>query len=123
MNVQHTLFSLLMLGLIVTPAAHAEPPVAVQIEVNFLLGYLDGSACEFNRNGTWNDAQTAQAHLRMKYNYLSARNKINTTEEFIEYAASKSSFTGQPYEVKCAGAATVTSSDWLRSELARFRGF
>ena len=123
MNVQLTMGSVLMLGLLLVPVARAEPPTSVQIEVNFLLGYVEGSRCDFYRNGTWHDSKTGQAHLRDKYKYLVARNLINTTEEFIERAATKSSFSGQPYEVRCNGGATVTSNQWLRDELARFRTY
>jgi hypothetical protein len=113
----------LMLGLLLVPVARAEPPTSVQVEVNFLLGYLEGSRCEFYRNGTWHDSKAAEAHLRDKYKYLVARNLVNTTEQFIERAATESSFSGQPYEVRCNGGATVTSSQWLRDELAHFRTF
>jgi hypothetical protein len=115
--------SVLMLGLLSVPVARADPPTSVQIEVNFLLGYLEGSRCEFYRNGTWHDSKAAQAHLRDKYKYLAARNLVNTTEQFIERAATESSLSGQPYEVKCNGGAAVTSSRWLRDELARFRTY
>jgi len=113
----------LMLGVLLVPVARAVPPINVQIEVNFLLGYVDGAGCQFNRNGTWHDAKAAQVHLRDKYKYLVARNLINTTEDFIEKAATESSFSGQPYEVRCNGSATLTSKQWLRDELARFRMF
>jgi hypothetical protein len=112
-----------MLGLLSAPAARAAPPASVQIEVNFLLGYLEGSRCEFYRNGTWHDSKAAQAHLRDKYKYLVANNRVNTTEQFIERAASESSITGQPYQVRCNGGATATSSQWLRDELARLRTY
>ena len=115
--------SVLMLGLLLVPVARAEPPTNVQIEVNFLLGYLEGSGCEFYRNGTWHDSKAAQAHLRDKYEYLTARNLFNTTEDFIEMAATKSSFSGQPYKVRCNGGATVTSNQWLRDVLASFRTY
>jgi Family of unknown function (DUF5329) len=114
---------ILMTGLLIAPIAHAETPVAVQIEVNFLLGYLEGSGCEFYRNGTWHDSKAAQEHLRDKYKYLAADNMINTTEDFIEKAASISSFSGKPYQVKCAGAEPVMSNQWLRDELVRLRTF
>lgn len=123
MKLRHTVYSLLIFAFGTVPAAQADPPVPVQIEVNFLLGYLDGSACEFNRNGTWHDAQAAQTHLRDKYKYLSARNKINTTEDFIEQAATESSFTGRPYAVKCGNEASMASNEWLLIELTRFRTF
>lgn len=123
MKIRVIMGSVLMLGLLLVPTARAAPPTNVQIEVNFLLGYIDGSGCKFYRNGTWSDSKTAQAHLRTKYKYLVARNLINSTEDFIERAATESSISGQPYEVRCNGGATVTSSQWLRDELARFRTF
>ena len=123
MNIRLIMGSVLMLGLLLVPVARAEPPTNVQIEVNFLLGYIEGSGCEFYRNGTWHDSKTAQAHLRDKYKDLVKRNLINTTEEFIERAATASSLSGQPYKLKCNGGATVTSNQWLRDELARFRKF
>ena len=112
-----------MLELLWVPVARAEPPTSVQIEVNFLLGYIEGSKCEFYRNGTWYDSQSAQAHLRDKYKNLVAMNQINTTEDFIERAATESSLSGQPYKLRCNGGAPVPSNQWLRDELARFRTF
>ena len=123
MNVPLTIAWVLMLGLLSAPVARAEPPTKVQMEVNFLLGFVEGSGCEFYRNGTWHDSKAAQAHLRGKYEYLVASNLINTTEEFIERAATESSFSGQPYEVRCHGGAMMTSNQWLRKELARVRAY
>lgn len=113
----------LMLGLMAAPLVRAEPPTSVQIEVNYLLGYIEGSGCEFYRNGTWHDSKAAQAHLRDKYKYLVARDLIDTTEQFIDRAASESSLSGRPYEIRCNGGAAVTSKQWLREKLAHFRTF
>ena len=118
-----TMGSALVLGLSFVSIARAEPPTSVQIEVNFLLGFVEGSRCEFHRNGTWHDSRAAQAHLRDKYKYLVAGNLVNTTEQFIERAATESSLSGKAYEIRCNGGATVTSSQWLRDELARLRTY
>jgi hypothetical protein len=115
--------SILMVGLFLVSIARAEPPVNVQREINFLLSYIGSSGCEFYRNGTWSDSKTAQTHLREKYNYLVAGNQINTTEDFIERAATASSLSGQSYKVRCNGSATVSSKQWLRDELRRIRAF
>jgi hypothetical protein len=123
MNMQFSTASVLVLGLLLANVARAEPPVRVQTEGNFLLGYVEGSGCEFFRNGTWYDSRAAQVHLREKYKYLVAGNLVSTTEEFIERAATESSFSGQPYEIRCRGGVTVNSSQWLREELARARAF
>ena len=123
MNLQLTMGSTLIMGLFLLSVARAETPTNVQIEISFLLGYIEGSGCVFYRNGTWHDSRAAQAHLRNKYNYLMTANQIATTEDFIEKAATESSLSGKPYQVKCNDGATVSNSQWLREELARLRTF
>jgi hypothetical protein len=103
------------------PAAHADTPVKVQNEVSFLLGYMAGSGCEFYRNGSWYNAQKAVAHLRDKYKYLNDRNLVNTTEQFIDRAASESSLSGKPYQIRCGGAVAANSQGWLRERLGELR--
>ena len=110
-----------VLALLLIPSALAEPRIGVQIEISFLLGYVEGAPCSFYRNGSWHDSRAAQAHLREKYMYLVARNMINTTDDFIDLVATESSLTGQPYQVKCADGANVSSSRWLHNELLRYR--
>jgi hypothetical protein len=56
----------------------------------------------------------------MKYDYLSDRNEIITVKDFIEKAASVSSFSGSPYQVKCPGGAPMLSRAWLNEALARY---
>jgi len=99
MNLRMAMALMLTLGLLLAPVARAEPSITVQTEVEFLLGDIERSGCEFYRNGTWRDSESAQAHVRSKYEYLVARNLINTTEEFIERAATESSFSGQ--RIRC----------------------
>ena len=102
--------------------ALAQPPAGVKDDVGYLLGFIAKSGCSFYRNGSWSDAKAAEAHVRMKYDYLSDRNEINTARDFIEKAASVSSFSGSPYQVKCPGSAPVLSRAWLSDELARHVG-
>src|SRR5271155_3186437 len=107
--IKSILFALIM-ALSILPAARAAPPAAAQIEINHLLGLIEQSGCEFFRNGTWYDAQRAQAHLRAKYDALAANDQIKTAEDFIEKAASSSSLSGRPYQIRCAGAAGMTTN-------------
>ena len=111
----------LILGLALLPAARAAPPAIAQTEINYLLGFVEKSGCDFYRNGSWYDSKRAQAHLRYKYERLAASDRIDTAEDFIEKAATKSSLSGRPYEVRCRGGETLTSNQWLREELARHR--
>jgi Family of unknown function (DUF5329) len=111
----------LILALMLVPVARAAPPVMAQTEINHLLEFVGSSGCEFYRNGSWYDSKGAQAHLRSKYQWLAARDQINTAEDFIEKAATRSSLSGQPYEVRCGGGEAVTSNRWLHDELMRYR--
>ena len=123
MNARTKIGATLLLGVLLASVASAEPPTSVQIEVNYLLGYIEGSGCEFYRNGTWYDSQMAQSHLRDKYKALVARNLVNTTEQFIERAATESSLSGEPYQVRCNGSAPLTTNRWMHEKLAHFRTF
>lgn len=103
------------------PGARAETPAKAQKEVDSLLDAIAGSGCEFYRNGSWHDSQAAVAHLRRKYKYLMDRDLVHSAEQFIDRAASESSFSGKPYRIRCAGAAPVTSAQWLHEKLAQLR--
>jgi hypothetical protein len=111
----------LPLGLSWVTPGRAALPRSVQAEVDSLLASIEASGCSFYRNGSWHDSKAAVAHLRDKYDYLVARDLIATTEDFIERAATKSSVSGQPYEVKCGSSAAVTSSQWMYGKLAFLR--
>jgi len=102
-------------------SAFAAPPPQVQLDVEFLLTSIGSSGCAFYRNGSWSDAPDAEAHLRSKYRSLSAMDGIDTTEQFIERAATRSSLSGQDYAVRCGGGPVVSSRQWLLDRLARHR--
>lgn len=110
----------LLLGLIFLGAAWAAPTPPIQKEIQHLLRYLETSGCQFYRNGRWYEAPDARAHIEKKYNYLLKKNWVDTTEEFIERAASKSSISGEAYRVKC-DRVEATSGAWLARELQRYR--
>ena len=117
--------SALILGLVLAlcgwPAADAAPPPIAKAEINYLLEFIEQSGCQFYRNGSWYDSKEAQAHLRGKYEYLAAKGVIQSAEDFIEQAASKSSMSGKAYAIKCAGAPVIPTNEWLRKALARQR--
>lgn len=102
-------------------AGAASPSSNSRAEIAHLLSYLETSRCEFYRNGTWYDSKEARAHLEKKYAYLMNRTLIGNAEDFIELAATGSSVSGKPYQVRCRPNASVPSGVWLRAELERFR--
>ncbi len=88
-------------------------------EVNHLIDYVKDSHCIINRNGSDYPANEGVSHIKRKYDYFS--DNINSSEDFIEYSASKSTMSGNYYTVTCPGKETVKTRDWLLAELKRFR--
>lgn len=102
-------------------AVASPPPAEVGREISGLFAALDHSGCQFNRNGSWYDAGHAHAHLQGKYNYLARRGAVTTTERFIDLAASRSSMSGRPYQVRCGATPAVPSATWFNRELVKLR--
>lgn len=112
----------LLLGAACTGAGAAPTPPAIRAEIDGLLARMAGSGCQFERNGSWHDAADARTHLLRKLDYIEGRREtLASAEQFIEVAATKSSFSGRPYRVKCGGADAVPSRDWLLRELKTLR--
>ena len=99
-------------------AAAVSFPANERAQVDAMLALLDRSGCEFYRNGQWYGGRAARDHLQMKFDYLVQKGWIHNTQEFIEGAATKSSFSGEPYRVRCPGQAAKPSAVWLRERLA-----
>jgi hypothetical protein len=114
------LLSLLACAVALTGAAASLDP-ATTAEIGELMTRLEASGCEFQRNGTWHTGAEAKAHLMRKLKYLEDRGAVQSTEQFIEQAASGSSSSGQPYWVRCGKSAPVTSGAWLTSQLQAMR--
>jgi Family of unknown function (DUF5329) len=121
MNSRKSMAMGLILGLALLPPARATPPAIAQTEINYLLGSIESSGCEFYRNGSWYDSKMAEEHLRSKYELLAASARIKTAEDFIELAATKSSLSGRPYEIRCGGGLALTTNQWLHEVLVRYR--
>mgnify|MGYP001815368572 CR=1 FL=1 len=97
----------------------ADVPGEQQAEVNYLLNYVEKSGCVMNRNGSRHNGGEAVSHIQKKYDYF--RDEINSTEDFIEYSATKSTMSGKYYTVECPGAEPVKSQDWLLDALQVYR--
>ncbi len=90
-----------------------------QLEIDHLLQFVDNAPCQINRNGKIYEASKAWAHIQKKYKYF--KDKIDTTERFIELSATKSTMSGNYYTVKCGDAEWIKTQDWLLEELQNFR--
>lgn len=104
-------------------AVLADPtPAPVRAEIDAMLNRLETSGCQFQRNGSWHDGARAKAHLLDKLAYIEKRGTVQSAEQFIELAASRSSLSGRPYQVRCGGLAAVESRQWLSEQLPAIRG-
>ena len=111
----------LAFGLTLHGAAQAAPPPVAQAEIKYLLSTVASSECEFFRNGSWYDPKFAADHLSTKFKFLLAKNLVQTAEDFIDKAATRSSMSGQAYAIRCKGTTPVPTSQWLLILLARYR--
>jgi hypothetical protein len=110
---------LLMTVLFLPAISAADVPKHQQAEVEHLLTFIMQSQCEIVRNGIPHNAESAIKHIKAKYDYY--RDDIKTTEDFIQYSATKSTLSGKYYLVTCEGSQPVKTQDWLLSELNKAR--
>lgn len=84
-------------------------------KIQALIERVSASGAVFIRNGSEHSAEAAAAHMRMKLSRAGGR--IKTAEHFIQYIATKSSFTGVHYRIRFADGREVKSAEWLRAQL------
>ena len=106
---------------VVSFSVSAAPSERTKSEIDHLFNYLKLSGCKFYRNGKWHTAEVASDHLQTKYDYLLKKEMITSTEAFLEHGSARSSTSGKPYQVQCAGSAPVESASCFKAELSRFR--
>ncbi|GAE51169.1 hypothetical protein XPR_3288 [Xanthomonas arboricola pv. pruni MAFF 301420] len=117
MNAKFFLIALLLSS---SASAQGVSPATTR-EVGQLFKVLAQSNCEFSRNGSWYAAPKASEHLQRKYEYLQKKGLVTSTESFIELAATKSSMSGTPYQVRCGNTAPVSSQSWFTGKLRELR--
>lgn len=101
-------------------SSQADVPPGQQAEVEHLIAYLANSDCRMVRNGKEYSGEDGAKHVRRKYEHF--RKAIDSTEEFIELSATKSTISGKPYEVICPDVPPIASATWLLEELGVYRG-
>ena len=85
-------------------------------KIELLLAHvasLEGAA--FIRNGEEHTAVEAADHLRSKWK--AAGGRVTTAREFVERCATKSTLSGQPYEIRLPNGDLVFSGQYLNGEL------
>jgi hypothetical protein len=96
-------------------AARADP---THDEIAYLIDFIRHSSCTFIRNGSEYTGNEAADHVQAKYDYY--KDQIETVDDFIDRAATKSELSGKPYTVRCEGK-TMPAADWIRAEDAAHR--
>lgn len=107
-----------LIAIVTNAQAQATPQVTQ--EIKGLLDFVEHSECQFVRNGSEFPGPRARAHLEKKLNYLEGKNMVNSAEDFIDLAATKSSMSGRAYEVRCPEGVQPANT-WLKRELQRQR--
>ncbi|MEJ2202190.1 MAG: DUF5329 family protein [Desulfuromonadaceae bacterium] len=114
-------WSLLLVVALTGTAFSAEPDKTTTVEIAHLLTFIKSSNCDFSRNGTWYSAPDAADHINKKYQYVLKKGLVGSSEDFIKYAATKSSMSGKKYTVQCEEYGLIETADWLSRELLRYR--
>lgn len=90
------LFSLILISS--SGQKEQQKPLSEEAKITYLIHCVEQlNNATFIRNGVSHNAKAAAAHLRMKRE--KAGNRIKTVDQFIEKVASKSSITGEPYQI------------------------
>lgn len=105
----------LFLGIFVTTQALALSPEEKARTESLLTELGKQQNLTFTRNGTEHNAADAESHLRLKLRKTEKR--LNTTEQFIDNVASKSSITGEIYQVKDTQGNVLPANQYLHDLL------
>lgn len=95
-------------------AIDSEPQAAIE----YLLARVTNSELEFIRNGKTYLGPEAAKHMRRKYEHYA--NRIQSPEDFIELAGTKSILSGQKYLVLDING-VIPTADWLHDRLDEYR--
>jgi hypothetical protein len=93
-----------------------ESALSEEARIERLLAIVAASGVVFIRNGAEHDGVDASGHLRGKWR--SRFDEIRSAQQFVDLVGTKSSISGEPYQVRLADGRTVPAGDWLRERLA-----
>ncbi len=110
--------NLLLALVLMMPPFSTTAATATEQEIQHLFEFIVESDCIFIRNNTEYSAHEARDHMQRKYDY--ARRWIDNAEQFINRIASKSSMSGNRYQIRCQDK-LFYSDNWLKQELQRYR--
>lgn len=108
-----------ILWLLFNNIAYCDEDKNQQVEINFLISYVDSSQCIFTRNGINYSGSEAIAHIQLKYDYY--KDDIKTAEDFIRLSATKSEISGKKYTLQCKNKQVQELGKWLLDALKSYR--
>jgi hypothetical protein len=98
--------------------AIAAPSAAEQARIERLIAYVESQTqVRFVRNGSAYSAKDAAKFLRGKYNKMGEH--VTTAQQFIDQIASRSSTTGEVYQIRLSDGRHVPAARFLGDELQR----
>lgn len=96
----------------------AAVPPAEQARIERLIGYVESQRdIRFVRNGTAYSPKDAATFLRRKFAKMGEH--VTTAQQFIEQIASKSSTTGEVYQIRFQDGRQIPAARFLGDELKR----
>jgi hypothetical protein len=113
------IFSILLLSL--SHAQAQSTPTAQELEqtIHYLIDRVATSGCLFFRNEKQYGAREAAEHLKAKAKYF--KKEIQTPEDFIRLAGTKSIVSGDDYFVRTKEGKEMRCADWLTKMLEDYR--
>jgi hypothetical protein len=116
MKTGSTLLFAAMLLCLASATAADEISVQEKEKIEYLINQLESMKdATFIRNDKEYDARTAALFLRRKWQMN--KDKVRTSEDFIERVASRSSTTGKSYRIKLKDGREIECGDYLREML------
>ncbi len=97
------------------------PTDEARTEIEFLLRYVEQSDCIFIRNGKEHQGPAAASHMRRKFEHFLAEDEVQTAEDFIRLAGTRSMLSGRPYRIRQGNGVEIDTSVWLQSALNGYR--
>jgi len=118
-TVRRLLGVMVLAGSMLVAQAAPGDEATMNAEIDHLLAAVAGSDCVFIRNGDEHAAAAARDHLEMKRKR--GRRYYDSTEEFIERIASRSSWSGKDYRIRCGSGPEQPAQDWFTHVLQEYR--
>ena len=106
-------------SLLFSTLCFCDVPATQKNEVQYLINFVKESPCILERNGKQYQGDKSAPHIQKKYDYY--KDKIKTTEQFIELSATKSLMSGRYYMVTCGDEKAIKTQQWLLQALSDYR--